>query len=65
MRNNVTTALNVLYVKKEKIYPAYVSKNNSNRKKQVTLLMIPNEEQCKAKSKGHEPKYEGRKATRQ
>ena len=28
-KNNITTALNVLYVKK--IYPAYVSKHNSNR----------------------------------
>ena len=27
-KNNVTIALNVLYAKKEKIYPAYVSKNN-------------------------------------
>ena len=25
-----------------KIYPAYVSKNNSNHEKQVILLMIPN-----------------------
>ena len=33
---------NVLYVKKEEIYPAYVSKSNSNREKQVILLMIPN-----------------------
>ena len=29
-KNNVTIALNVLYVKKEKIYPAYVSKHNSS-----------------------------------
>ena len=36
--------LNVLYAKKEKIYPAYVSKHNSNRKKQVIPLMIPNGE---------------------
>ena len=28
-------ALNVLYSKKEKIYPAYISKNNSNPEKQV------------------------------
>ena len=34
----------VLYAKREKIYPAYVSKHNSYRKKQVVLLMIPNEE---------------------
>ena len=29
-------------LKKKKIYPAYVSKNNSNHEKQVILLMIPN-----------------------
>ena len=30
-RNNVAISLNVLYAKKEKIYSAYVSNNNSNR----------------------------------
>ena len=39
-KNNVTIALNVVYVKKEKIYPAYVSKHNSNR----ILLLISNGE---------------------
>ena len=29
-KNNVTIALNVLYAEREKIYLAYVSKNNSN-----------------------------------
>ena len=41
-KNNLTVPLNVLYVKKEKIYPAYVSKHNSNSEKQVILLIIPN-----------------------
>ena len=41
-RNNVIIALNVLCAKTEKIYSAYVSKHNSNREKQVNLLMIPN-----------------------
>ena len=41
-KNNVTIALNVLYAKKEKIYPVYVSKINSKQEKQVILLMIPN-----------------------
>ena len=41
---NITTAVDVLYAKKEKIYPAYVSKHNSNREKQVILLMILNGE---------------------
>ena len=44
-KNNRTIALNVLYAKKEKIYPAYVAKHNSNREKQIILIMIPNEEE--------------------
>ena len=43
-KNGVTIALNVLFTKKEKIYPGYVSKQNSNRKKHVILLMISNGE---------------------
>ena len=43
-KNNVIIALNVLYAKKEKIYPAYVSKHNPNWEKQVILFMIPNGE---------------------
>ena len=43
-KNNVTIALNVLYAEKEKIYPAYVSKHNSNSKRPVFLLMVPNGE---------------------
>ena len=35
----------------KKICPAYVSKHNSNREKQVVLLMIPNREGHKANSK--------------
>ena len=41
-KNNRTIALNVLYAKKQKIYPA--SKYNSNREKQIILLMNKNEE---------------------
>ena len=29
-------------IKKKKIYPAYVSKRNLNREKEVILLIIPN-----------------------
>ena len=43
-KNNVTIALNVLYFKKEKIYPKNVSKHNSNCEKQIIILMIPNGE---------------------
>ena len=39
-------------LKKKKIYPAYVSKTNSNREKQIILLMIPNGKRCEAKSRG-------------
>ena len=41
-KNNRTIALNVLYAENKKIYQAYVSKDNSNREKQVLLLMIAN-----------------------
>ena len=37
-------ALQVLYAKREKIYPAYVLKHNSNREKQVILWITPNGE---------------------
>ena len=37
-----------MYAKKEKIYPPYASKYNSNCEKQVILLMIPNGEKVKA-----------------
>ena len=44
-KNNVTIPFNVLCAKKEKkIYPVYISKNNSNCEKQVILLMISNGE---------------------
>ena len=51
--NNVIIALNVLYSKKEKIYPAYLSKQNSNREKQVILVMTSNRQMtltCKKKT---------------
>ena len=43
-KDNVTTDLNVLYAKSIYIYiyPAYVSKHNSNHEKQVVILMISN-----------------------
>ena len=43
-KNYLTIALNVFYAKKEKKYPAYVSKHNSNHEKQVIILMITNGE---------------------
>ena len=32
----------IFCARKDKIHPAYVSKHNLNREKQVILLMIPN-----------------------
>ena len=51
-KNNVTIAINVLSAKKGKIYPAYISKHNSNCEKQFILLMISNGEKREAKSEG-------------
>ena len=49
-KNNVTILLNVLYAKKEKTDPPYVSKDNSNREKHVILLINRNRKKCEAKS---------------
>ena len=38
VKNNVIIALNVLFAKKERIYPAFVSKHNSSRGKQLFCL---------------------------
>ena len=56
-RVKLTITLNVFYAKKEKIYSAYVSKHNSNREKQVILLIILNKEKRKAKSEGQRWHY--------
>ena len=50
-KNNVTIALNIFYAKKEKIYPFYVSKYNSNREKKV-IFMISNGEIRESESEG-------------
>ena len=42
-KNNPTIALNILYIKEKEIFPAYISKVNSDCEKQIILLMIPNE----------------------
>ena len=41
-KNNPAISLNVLFYKN--IYPAYISKHNSNHKKQIILLKVLNEE---------------------
>ena len=43
--NSEKIALNVLYAWKKNVYPAYVSKHNSNREREVILLMISNVEE--------------------
>ena len=40
-KNNLTIALNILYIKE---LPAYISKQNSSREKSIILLMVPNKE---------------------
>ena len=56
-------------LKKKNIYPYYISKHNTNREKQVILLMISNGDKprerletlaMQAKSEGREAKTEGR-----
>ena len=39
-KNYLTIVPTVLYVKNEKIYPAYVSKHNLKHEKQIILLII-------------------------
>ena len=48
-------------LKKKKKYPAYVSKNNLNREKQVILLMIPNRKGRESKPKARVTKSERRR----
>ena len=40
--NNLTIALNIVYVEQKEVCPAYISKGNSNCEKQIILLLIPN-----------------------
>ena len=51
-KNNETIGLNVLHAEKDKIYPSYVSKHNSDCEKQVILLIISNPDKRIAKSEG-------------
>ena len=41
-----------MHPKKEKVYPAYVPKHNSNREKHVILLIISNGKNPQSKSNG-------------
>ena len=43
-KNDPTIALNIWVIKEKEIYPAYISKINSNCEKQIILLMTSNEE---------------------
>ena len=43
-KNSLTIALNVLYAKNGKAYPAFVLKNKENPEKQITFLLILNGE---------------------
>ena len=41
---NLTIVLNILYTKEKEIFPAYISKINSNCEKQIIILIIPQKE---------------------
>ena len=56
---NLAIAFNVFYAKKEKMYPAYVSKHNSDHEKQVIIVMIPNREGRNADERRRKTKPEG------
>ena len=43
-KNNLTMALNILYIKEKEICPAYISIINLNWEKQIIVLMILNKE---------------------
>ena len=43
-KNNLTIALNISCTNKKEILPAYISKHNLIREKQIILLMTRNEE---------------------
>ena len=40
--NNLVIAIKILYIKEQEICPAYVSKINSNCKKEIIILSILN-----------------------
>ena len=44
MKNNLTIALNVGYIKEKDVCPAYIWKKKFIYGKQIILLMIPNKE---------------------
>ena len=55
---NVTIYVNVLYNKNsKKIYPGYVSKYNSERKKQIKFFMIPGIEKMVLSRSNNYPHY--------
>ena len=62
-KNNVAIALHVLFAKKENkisclcFKAASVSTHNSNRERQVILLITPNGKGCEAKSEGRRRNY--------
>ena len=43
-KNNPKIARDTLYIKEKEIYPAYKSKHNSTREKEIIFLMIPTKE---------------------
>ena len=43
-KNNLTIAVNILYIEEKEIWPAYILKINVDCEKQIMILMILNEE---------------------
>ena len=43
-KNNLTIALNILYINEKAILPACISKQNLSSEKSIILLMVPNKE---------------------
>ena len=58
-KNKPAIGLNILYSKEKEVWPAHISKVNSNLGKQIILLMIPNKKRRLALSYGEKnyPNY--------
>ena len=39
-KNNLTIAVNILYIKEKEISPVYISKTNSNFEKKIIIIII-------------------------
>ena len=51
-KNNLTIAVNILYIKEKEISPVYISKTNSNFEKKIIIIIIITINQTKKKKAG-------------